>query len=69
MKNLKRYLIITVTAIAVMILTLGAVGDFHRPLDRPVEIEEWMTHPFMDSIDEQLVIEDWMTKPFITFNS
>lgn len=69
MKNLKRYLIITITAIAIMILTLGTVTDFHRPYERPIEIQEWMTQPFFDSLDEPLVIEDWMTKPFITFNS
>jgi hypothetical protein len=27
-------------------------------------VEDWMTHPFVDSFEEPLEVEDWMIEPF-----
>ncbi len=30
-----------------------------------IDVEEWMTKPFADSIEEPLEVEEWMTSPFV----
>ena len=65
MKNFKKYLTITLVAIAIAILTISVRNAPHdNAYEQPVLVEEWMTHPFIDSVEEPLEVEDWMTKPF-----
>jgi len=34
-------------------------------IERPIQFEEWMSKPFVDSFEEPIEVEEWMTKPFI----
>jgi len=34
--------------------------------EESIEVENWMTKPFIDTVEEELNVEDWMTKPFNT---
>ena len=36
----------------------------HRIYEPRIEVEEWMTEPFVDSMEEPLEVEDWMCEPF-----
>ena len=33
-------------------------------VEESIEVEEWMTEPFCDTMEEPLELEEWMTKPF-----
>jgi hypothetical protein len=68
-KTMKKRIILLIVLVAFLTVSFSAMnGRRHHGLDRPIQIEEWMTSPFIDSIDEPLVVEDWMTKPFITLS-
>jgi len=71
MKNLKKYVAITLVTLMVGLLTISVTNTPHgkrvyRGYERPVLVEDWMTRPFSDSVDEPLEVEEWMTRPFIT---
>jgi hypothetical protein len=64
---MKRVTIILIVLAAFLTISFSAMtGRRHHGLDRPIQIEEWMTAPFIDSVEEPLIVEDWMTRPFIT---
>ena len=69
MKNLKKYIAITLVTLLVGLLTISVTNTphskSHRVYERPVFVEEWMTKPFSDSVDEPLELVEFMTKPFI----
>jgi len=65
MKNIRKYLAITLVTIAIAVLTISVRNAPHdNAYEQPVLVEEWMTMPFIDSIDEPLEVEEWMTRPF-----
>ena len=71
MKNLKKYAAITFVTLMVGLLTISVTNTPHSKshysgFERSIQIEEWMTRPFSDSVDESLEVEEWMTRPFIT---
>ena len=33
-------------------------------IEETIQVENWMTKPFVDSFEEPLEIEDWMLVPF-----
>ena len=66
MKKRKILLIVLVAFITVSFTAM--TGSRHHRIEKRIEIEQWMTKPFLDTIEEPLMVEDWMTKPFITLS-
>ena len=46
--------------------TIESIESADYVNEEVIEVEDWMTRSFQDSVEEPLEIEDWMTKPFIT---
>jgi len=64
---MKKVVILVIVLIA--FLSLGiTTAPSNRIHEKPIDVEEWMTMPFVDSIEEPLEVEEWMTRPF-NFNS
>jgi hypothetical protein len=64
----KRILIVTLIALAGILFLSTANPNpnrhSHRIYEERIEVEAWMTKPFVETIEEPLELEDWMTKPF-----
>jgi len=59
-------IIIGILLVAILGMSASLTSNRHnRFREHRIEVEEWMTEPFM-FIEEPLEVEDWMTKPFAT---
>ena len=62
---MKKLTILIIVLIAFITTSFNPVTDaIHYNMEESIEVEDWMTMPFIDSLEEPLVLEDWMTKPF-----
>lgn len=59
-----KYLFITIVLLFVLGLFASSTKTTEYVIEEKVEVEEWMTAPFVDSIEEPIEVEEWMTKPF-----
>jgi len=62
---MKKLTILIIVLIAFITTSFNPVTDaINYNMEESIEVEDWMTMPFIDSLEEPLVLEDWMTKPF-----
>jgi len=64
---MRKFLIVPILIVIIgLFVSANPSGKHRRVFERPIQVEEWMTQPFAESIEEPLEVEEWMTKPFIT---
>jgi len=60
---MKKLTILIIVFVAFIATSFNPVSDaIDNSVEEAIEVEQWMTHPFIDSIEEPLVLEDWMTE-------
>lgn len=61
---MKKRILILMLLVFSSVLFLSTVNIKEASYEAELEVEEWMTEPFVESMEDPLVLEDWMTKPF-----
>jgi len=62
---MKKLTILIIVLVAFITTSFNPVTDaINYNVEESIEVEDWMTEPFIDSVEQPLVLEDWMTKPF-----
>ena len=59
-----KHLFIAIVLIFILGLFASLTKTTEYVIEDRIEVEEWTTTPFVDSVEEPLEVEEWMTKPF-----